>query len=220
MSHSCIGLSTIDGGTNWNNGSFSFAFIGLRQLRRQVLSRRELLAQRPAHGELQWPRDDANSANPNGKRFNEHQTEASSLTNLRAASYFTYTTDGTLGDPGTLSLHWRLRRQHEPGQNFDTFPIWTDVRSGFPAARTQDLCYADCLYFLSPDSPLSVGRTSGSTFTDFYSLNMDPSTGSGADFWNVVGRAADGQRSTTTRSWRQPVLQQRLGIQRLGAAAQ
>ena len=48
------------------------------------------------------------------------------------------------------------------------------MRSGFPSARTHDLCYVDCFTFLGPDSPLFVSRTAGSTFTDFYSFSIDP----------------------------------------------
>lgn len=131
--------------------------------------------------------DDASSGNPNGKRFNEHQTEAGSLTALRAASYVTYTTDSTLGDPGTLAFIGDYAGNTSLDQNFDTFPIWTDLRNGFPSIRTQDLCYANCMTFLSPDAPLSVSRSTGSSFSDFYELSMDPTTGSGNNFWNVVG---------------------------------
>ena len=132
--------------------------------------------------------DDATSGNPNGKKFNEHQTEASSLTNLRAASYVTYTTDGTLGDPGSLAFIGDYAGNTSLDENFDTFPIWTDLRSGFPAARTQDLCYADCLTFLSPDAPVSAvphARARRSTTSTRSAWTRPP--GSGADFWNVVG---------------------------------
>ncbi len=61
------------------------------------------------------------------------------------------------------------------------------MRSGLPSARAQDLCYADCFTALSPNSPLSIFRAGGSSFTDFYSFSMDPNTGSGSNFWDVVG---------------------------------
>src|SRR5207253_5412582 len=64
--------------------------------------------------------DDASSGNPNGKRFNEHQTEASSLTNLRAASYVSYTTDGTLGDPGSLTFIGDYSGNASLDSNIDT----------------------------------------------------------------------------------------------------
>src|SRR5205823_8461936 len=92
-----------------------------------------------------------------------------------------------LGDPGSLAFIGDYSGNSSLDQNFDTFPVWTDLRNGFPSARTQDLCYADCFTALSPDSPLFVSRAAGSSFQDFYSFSMDPTTGSGFDFWNVVG---------------------------------
>ena len=183
-----IGLSSVDGGASWNGGSCcGFDFMAFDNFGDKFFPAASFSPSGRLTVSYSSREDDATSGNPNGKKFDEHQTEASSLTSLRADSYSTYTTDGTLGDPGTLSFIGDYAGNTSLDQNFDTFPIWTDLRNGFPSARTQDLCYADCMTFLSPDAPLSVGRTAGSTFADFYSFSMDPSTGSGNDFWNVVG---------------------------------
>jgi IPT/TIG domain len=181
------GLSTINGGTNWNNGSFSFAFMASDNLGDKFFPAASFSPSGRLTVSYSDREDDASAANPHGKRYDEHQTEAASLTNLRAASYVTYATDGTLGDPGSLQFIGDYAGTTSLDANFDTFPIWTDMRGGRPAARTQDLCYADCFTALSPNSPLSLFRTGGSAFTDFYSFNMDPITGSGSNFWDVVG---------------------------------
>ncbi len=180
------GLSTTDDGSTWNNGSFSFAFMAFDNFGDKFFPAASFSPSGRLTVSYSDREDDASSGNPNGKQFDEHQTEASSLTNLRANSYVSYTTDGTLGDPGSLSFIGDYSGNSSLDENFDTFPIWTDVRSGRPAARTQDLCYADCFTFLTPSSSLFVSRTAGSTFNDLFSLSMDPTTGSGDDFWNVV----------------------------------
>jgi hypothetical protein len=176
-------LSTINGGTNWDHP----AFMNSLNFGDKFFPAASFSPSGRLNVSYSSREDDASSGNPNGKKYNEHQTEAGSLTNLRAASYVTYTTDGTLGDPGSLAFIGDYAGNTSLDQNFDTFPIWTDVRSGLPSARTQDLCYAGCMTFLGPDAPLSLSRTTGSTFADFYSISMDPSTGSGSSFWNVVG---------------------------------
>ena len=141
--------------------------------------------------------DSATSTNPQGDSYNEYQTEADSLStyNGGGGSYVYYGVDGTLGNPGAMTFIGDYSGNVSLDQNFDTFPIWTDVRNGIPDARAQDLCYADCTTFLSPTDPLFVGRTAGSTFQDFYSFDMNPADGgSGSDYWNVVAlrEGADG----------------------------
>ena len=183
-----IGMSTVDDGTTWDGGTgFGFHFMAFNDFGDKFFPAASFSPNGRLTVSYSSREDNASSGNPNGKSFNEHQTEASSLTNLRANSYVSYTTDGTLGDPGSLAFIGDYAGNGSLDQNFDTFPVWTDLRNGFPSARTQDLCYADCMNFLSPDSPLSVFRTSGSTFTDFWRFSMDPLTGSGNNFWNVVG---------------------------------
>ena len=49
----------------------------------------------------------------------------------------------------------------------------------------------DCMSALPADTPLSISHSSGTTFTDLWSFNMDPQFGSGWDFWNVVGIRPD-----------------------------
>ena len=177
------GLSTINDGANWTNLAYmAFNNFGDKFFPAASFSPNGRLTVSYSSRE-----DDASSGNPNGKMYNEHQTEASSLANLRAASYITYTTDGTLGDPGSLSFIGDYAGNTSLDSNFDTFPIWTDMRTGLPSARTQDLCYADCMTALTPDTPMSIFHSGGSSFSDFYSFSMDPSTGSGQNFWNVVG---------------------------------
>jgi hypothetical protein len=183
-----IGLSTVDDGTTWNGGSCcSFDFMAFDNFGDKFFPAASFSPNGRLTVSYSSREDNSSSGNPNGKSFDEHQTEASSLTNLRSNAFISYTTDGTLGDPGSLSFIGDYSGNTSLDQNFDTFPVWTDLRNGFPSARTQDLCYSDCMTFLSPDSPFFVGRASGSMFTDFYSFSMDPLTGSGENFWNVVG---------------------------------
>ena len=187
-----MALSTVDGGSTWDHLAFmNFNNFGDKFFPAASFSPSGRLTVSYSSRE-----DNASSGNPNGKSFNEHQTEASSLTNLRAASYVSYTTDGTLGDPGSLAFIGDYAGNTSLDQNFDTFPVWTDLRSGFPSARTQDLCYTDCMTFLSPDVPLSLSRTAGSTFTDFYQINLDPTFGSGENFWNLIGTREGGGSGT------------------------
>jgi hypothetical protein len=183
-----IGLSTTDDGNTWNGGpSFGFDFMAFNDFGDKFFPAASFAPNGRLTVSYSSREDDASSGNPNGRRFNEHQTEAASLTNLRNNSFVSYTTDGTLGDPGALAFIGDYSGNSSLDQNFDTFPVWTDLRNGFPSARTQDLCYADCFTALSPDSPLFISRAGGSTFQDFYSFSIDPTTGSGQDFWNVVG---------------------------------
>lgn len=183
-----IGLSSVDDGATWNGGSCcGFDFMAFDNFGDKFFPAASFAPDGRLTVSYSSREDDAGSTNPNGKRYDEHQTEAGSLTSLRADSFVTYTTDGTLGDPGGLEFIGDYSGNSSLDQNFDTFPIWTDLRNGFPSIRTQDLCYADCMTFLNPQAPLSVSRGSGTTFSDFYSFSMDPLTGSGGDFWNVVG---------------------------------
>jgi hypothetical protein len=183
-----IGLSTVNDGTAWNGGAnFSFDFMAFNDFGDKFFPAASFSPSGRLTVSYSSREDDASSGNPNGKKFNEHQTEASSLTALRSNSFTSYTTDSTLGDPGSLSFIGDYSGNSSLDESFDTFPIWTDLRSGFPSIRTQDLCYSDCFGFLPPGSPLSVGHTTGTSFTDFWRLSMDASTGgSGGNFWNVV----------------------------------
>jgi hypothetical protein len=183
-----IGLSTTDDGSTWNGGSgFGFDFMAFDDFGDKFFPAASFSPNGRLTVSYSSREQDASAGNPNGKSFNEHQTEASSLTSLRANSFVSYTNDGTLGDPGSLAFIGDYSGNSSLDANFDTFPIWTDLRSGFPSARTQDLCYTDCFTFLTPDVPFFISKASGSTFTDFYSFSMDPATGSGNNFWNVVG---------------------------------
>ena len=176
-----MGLSTVDG-TTWGD----LAYLNFNDFGDKFFPAASFSPSGRLTVSYSSREQDATSGNPNGLQFNEHQTEASSLTNLRADAYVSYTTDGTLGNPGSLSFIGDYSGNSSFDNNFDTFPIWTDLRNGFPSARTQDLCYADCMTPLSSDDPIGVSRAAGSTFSDFYSLSMDPSTGSGSDYWNLV----------------------------------
>jgi hypothetical protein len=194
------GLSTVDDGTTWNNGSFSFAYMANNNFGDKFFPAASFSPNGRLNVSYSTREDDSGASsgtNPNGRSFNEHQTEAGSLSSLRSAAYSTYTIDGTLGDAGSLTFIGDYAGATSFDNNFDTSPIWTDLRSGFPSARTPDLCYADCPTLLSPDTPLFVGHASGSTFQDFYGYNLDPSSGgSGSNFWNVVG-LREGSDGTT-----------------------
>jgi hypothetical protein len=120
-------------------------------------------------------------------------TEAASLASLVAINYISYVADGTLGDPANIPFVGDYAGITSADNNFDSFPIWTDVRSGTASARTMDLCYSDCYTFLQPYTPILAGFSS--PFTDLYQLNTDASFGgSGGPFWTAVGirEGADG----------------------------
>ncbi len=190
------GLSTVDGGSSWNGGGCcSFDYMAFDNFGDKFFP----WAAFSPGGRLNVGYSDregsASSGNPNGLSYNEGQTEASSLTALRSDSYIAYTADGTLGNPGSLTFIGDYAGITSQDNNFDTFPVWTDVRNGTADVRTMDLCYADCPTFLQPETPLSVSQTAGSSFTDLYQFNTDSSFGgAGADFWNAVGirEGADG----------------------------
>ena len=105
-----------------------------------------------------------------------------------------YTADGVLGNPGSLSFIGDYGGIESQDDNFDTFPVWADVRNGAVDVRTMDLCYTDCPTFLQPESPIGVSPGSGATFSDLYQFNTDNTFGAGSDFWNAVGirEGADG----------------------------
>jgi hypothetical protein len=136
----------------------------------------------------------ASTGNPNGSTFNEGQSEAGNLTSLRSDAYVAYTADGTLGNPGSDFIG-DYNGVESQDNNFDTFPVWTDLRNGSPDVRTMDLCYTDCPTALGPESPIGVSYAGGSSFDDFYNYNTDPSFGGvGYNYWNAVGirEGADG----------------------------
>jgi hypothetical protein len=189
------GLSTVNGGSAWNGGSCcSFDFMGFDDFGDKFFP----WAAFAPNGRLNVGFSDregsASTSNPNGSTFNEGQSEAGSLTSLRSDSYVAYTADGTLGNPGSdfIGDYDGVESQDD---NFDTFPVWTDLRNGSPDVRTMDLCYSDCPTALGPESPIGVSHAGGSAFTDLYSYNTDPSFGGvGEDYWNAVGirAGADG----------------------------
>jgi hypothetical protein len=190
------GFSTVDGGATWNGGSCcSFDYMAFDNFGDKFFP----WASFSPSGRLNVGYSDreggASSGNPNGLSYDEGQTEASSLTALRSDAYIAYTADGTLGNPGTLSFIGDYNGSESQDSNFDTFPVWTDVRNGTADVRTMDLCYSDCPTFLAPETPIFVSQGSGSSFTDLYQFNTDPSFGgAGNDFWNAVGirEGADG----------------------------
>ena len=190
------GFSTVDGGASWNGGSCcSFDYMAFDNFGDKFFP----WASFSPNGRLNVGYSDregsASSGNPNGLSYSESQTEAGSLTALRNDAYIAYTADGTLGNPGTLTFIGDYAGSESQDNNFDTFPVWTDVRSCTADVRTMDLCYADCPAFLSPETPLTVARGAGSTFDDLYQFNTDPGFGgAGSDFWNAVGirEGADG----------------------------
>ena len=183
------GFSTVDGGATWNGGSCcSFDYMAFDDFGDKFFP----WASFSPNGRLNVGYSDregsASSGNPNGLSYSESQTEASSLTALRSDSFIAYTADGTLGNPGSLTFIGDYAGSESQDNNFDTFPVWTDVRNGTADVRTMDLCYADCPTFLQPETPLTVNQGSGSSFTDLYQFNTYPNFGgTGNDFWNAVG---------------------------------
>jgi hypothetical protein len=190
------GLSTVDGGATWNGGGgFSFNYMAFDDFGDKFFP---WVSFSPS-GRLNVGYSDregsASSGNPNGLSYNEGQAEASSLSALRSDSYIAYTADGTLGNPGSLTFIGDYNGSESQDDNFDTFPVWTDVRNGTADVRTMDLCYADCPTFLQPETPLFGSHATGSSFTDLYQFNTDSGFGgAGGDFWNAVGirAGADG----------------------------
>jgi hypothetical protein len=190
------GLSTVDGGGSWNGGGCcSFDYMAFRDFGDKFFP----WAAFSPNGRLNVGYSDregsASSGNPNGLSYNEGQAEASSLTALRADSYIAYTADGALGNPGSLTFIGDYNGIQSQDDNFDTFPVWTDVRNGTADVRTMDLCYADCPTFLRPQTPLFISQPAGSSFDNLYQFNTDTNFGgAGGDFWNAVGirEGADG----------------------------
>jgi hypothetical protein len=193
------GLSTVNpttGGATWNFGFFgSFANFGDKFFPWASFS---VTDGRLNIGYLSRE-NDASTANPQGFRFNQHETEAGSLCRLRGGcggdQFISYTVDGTLSNPGTSLFIGDYDGSSSYDRNFDSFPSWTDIRNGVNDVRTAQLCYLDCYGFLSPNAPVLRGFVTGSTFTDFWEINTDPLFGgSGNNFWNAVGirEGADG----------------------------
>jgi len=140
--------------------------------------------------------DSATAGNPHGSSFDEWMTEAGSFDSLRNhTAYITYVVDGTLGNPGGSSFIGDYAGNTSLDNNFDTFPIWTDLRTGANSARTMDLCYLDCYTSLLPYTPRFINQAAGTSFTDFYQFNTDVAFGgAGNNYWNAVGirEGADG----------------------------
>jgi len=190
------GLSTVNGGGAWNGGNtFSFDYMAFKDFGDKFFP----WAAFAPSGRLNVGYSDregsASTSNPNGLSYNEGQSEASSLTNLRSDAFIAYTADGTLGNPGSQSFIGDYNGIESQDNNFDTFPVWTDVRNGTDDVRTMDLCYADCPSFLRPETPVGVFHAAAASFDDFYQFNTDSVFGgAGGNFWNAVGirSGADG----------------------------
>lgn len=183
------GLSTVDGGGSWNGGACcSFDYMAFKDFGDKFFP----WAAFSPGGRLNVGYSDregsATTSNPNGLSYSEGQAEASSLTALRADSYIAYQADGTLGNPGSLTFIGDYAGIESQDDNFDTFPVWTDVRNGTADVRTMDLCYADCPTFLQPETPLFTSEAAGSSFDNLYQFNTDNGFGgAGIDYWNAVG---------------------------------
>jgi hypothetical protein len=183
------GLSTVNGGSAWNGGACcSFDYMAFKDFGDKFFP----WAGFAPNGRLNVGFSDregsASTGNPNGLSYNEGQSEASSLTNLRSDSFIAYTADGTLGNPGSESFIGDYNGIESQDNNFDTFPVWTDVRNGTDDVRTMDLCYADCPSFLQPETPVGIFHAAAATFDDLYQFNTDSAFGgAGRDFWNAVG---------------------------------
>jgi hypothetical protein len=183
------GLSTVDAGGSWNGGSCcSFDYMAFDNFGDKFFP----WAAFAPNGRLNVGYSDregsASTSSPNGLSYAEGQAEASSLTALRSDSYIAYMADSTLGNPGSLSFIGDYAGIQSQDDNFDTFPVWTDVRNGTADVRTMDLCYADCPAYLHPETPVFVSQATGSTFDNLYQFNTDASFGgAGFDYWNAVG---------------------------------
>jgi hypothetical protein len=183
------GLSTVNAGGTWNGGSCcGFDYMAFKDFGDKFFP----WAAFSPSGRLNVGYSDregsASSGTPNGLSFNEGQAEAGSLSALRSDSYIAYTVDGTLGNPGSLTFIGDYAGIESQDENFDTFPVWTDVRAGVADVRTMDLCYADCPAFLRPETPVFSSHGAGSSFDNLYQFNTDTSSGgAGVDYWNAVG---------------------------------
>ncbi|HEY1593144.1 MAG TPA: IPT/TIG domain-containing protein [Solirubrobacteraceae bacterium] len=183
------GLSTVDGGTTWSGGGCcSFDYMAFDNFGDKFFPWTAFAPNGRLNVGFSDREASASSTNPNGLSFNEGQSEASSLTSLRANSYIAYTADSTLGNPGSLTFIGDYDGIQSQDNHFDTFPVWTDVRNGTLDVRTMDLCYSDCPTSLAPETPLALFHPAGSTFTDLYQFNTDAGFGgAGGNFWNAVG---------------------------------
>jgi hypothetical protein len=181
------GLSTADAGGSWtnpffgaanNNGDKFFPWLSIAGNGRVDIgySSRE---------------GSVTPTNPKGTTFNEHHTDAASLARLRGGTsgeFVTYSIDDTPSDPGSLDFIGDYSGQASQDNSLDTYPVWTDLRDGSRHTRMSQLCYAICYTGLAPDTTLTFGHPTGSSFTDLFRFNTDPAFGgAGAIFWNVVG---------------------------------
>ena len=191
------GISTPDAGATWNFGFFgSFFNLGDKffpwasfspggRLNIGYLSREQ----------------DASGGNPQGRRWNMHDTEAGSLCRLRGGCggdpFLTYTIDGTLSDPGSSTFIGDYDGSASQANNFDSYPSWVDDRAGVGVndVRTAQLCYLDC-YSSQPTAPARCSRTSGRSTSTRSSAAAAATSGtpSGSE------REATGRPSTTTCS--------------------
>jgi hypothetical protein len=183
------GLSTVDGGSTWNGGAgFGFNYMAFRNFGDKFFPWASFSPNGRLNVGYSDREADASATNPNGLSYNEGQAEASSLTALRSNSYIAYTVDGTLSNPGSLSFIGDYSGIESQDNDFDTLPVWTDLRNGVLDVRTMDLCYIDCPTFLQPDTPTTALHAPGSSFLDLYQFNTDSTFGgAGTGVWNAVG---------------------------------
>lgn len=133
--------------------------------------------------------DSVTSTNAHGRAWDAWQTEAVNLAALRGSGgeFVSYQIDGTQSDPGSSQFIGDYSGITTLDLGQDSYSVWTDARNGVNTVRTQQLCYARCYSRLSPGA-VSVFRASGSSFTDSYQFDTDPSYGgAGPGFWNAVG---------------------------------
>ncbi|MDQ2741474.1 MAG: selenium-binding family protein, partial [Chloroflexota bacterium] len=164
------GLISLNGGSSWSGPTgFGFAFISFANFGDKFFPWIAFAPDGRMNVGYSDREDDASSGNPSGTSYDEYGTEAGSLASFVSDAYVAYTDDGTLGNPGSSTFIGDYAGITSQDNNFDTFPTWTDNRSGVNNdVRTMDLCYIDCYTFLAPYSPISAGSSS---FTDLYQFN-------------------------------------------------
>lgn len=183
------GLSTIDGGGTWNGGNgFAFAYMAFNNFGDKFFPWASFSPNGRLNVGYSDREFDASATNPNGLSYNEGQAEATSLKSLRTGTFSIFTADGTLSNPGSLSFIGDYSGIESQNNDFDTFPVWTDLRNGVSDVRTMDLCYIDCPAFLQPAAPATGLHAPRQSFTDFYQFNTDSDFGgAGTGVWNAVG---------------------------------
>ena len=123
--------------------------------------------------------DSSSTGNPQGTSYNAHYTDATTLSRLRggAGEFLTFTNDATLSNPGGSGFIGDYSGISSRDRDFDTYPVWTSIRTGVNNARTQQLCYLNCYGFLSPATPVTRSFAHGTSFNDFWEINTEPAFG-------------------------------------------